>query len=87
MQDGNNRPNDPRLKGVILHPKRLAILSYLMRKRGSGVPELGKALDLSSGQLGYHLKVLQGAGLVVWTEGARERGKIDRVYKVPVGMA
>ncbi len=79
MQDQSNRPRqiDPRLKGAVLHPKRLEILDYLIRKRnGVSELELGKALGLQLRQAEYHLWVLHDADLVAYVKDERKRSYV-----------
>jgi len=52
------------LKRAIAHPRRLEILSYLTRKRGSTQAELAEELGLSTSLVAYHLMVLENADLV-----------------------
>ena len=79
----DSRPHqiDPRLKGAFLHPKRVEIFNYLMRKPGGTRElELVKALGLSIRQVEYHLKVLQGADLIADLGDERAHGKGGRSY-------
>jgi DNA-binding transcriptional ArsR family regulator len=59
-------PKDPVLGRALSHPKRLAILGYLMEKRGTVTEEeaLVEVLDLPAPRVKYHLSVLQGADLI-----------------------
>lgn len=72
MQDKGKRPQvDPVLEQALSHPKRLDILGYLMKKRGTGTDEkeLVEALGLLVPGVKYHLLVLQGAGLIAHADG------------------
>ncbi|MCD6115070.1 helix-turn-helix transcriptional regulator [bacterium] len=51
--------------GILKHPIRVAILDLLYEQKGISWPTLRKKLDISSGQLDYHLLKLLAAGLVV----------------------
>jgi DNA-binding transcriptional ArsR family regulator len=68
MQDEGKQPSpkDPVLERALSHPKRLAMLGYLMEQRGTGTDEeeLVEALDLSPPRVKYHLLVLQSADLI-----------------------
>ena len=60
MQDKGKRPQaDPVLEQALSHPKRLDILGYLMKKRGTGTDEkeLVEALGLPVSSVKYHLLV------------------------------
>jgi DNA-binding transcriptional ArsR family regulator len=83
MQEENNPPLqiDPRLRGAVLHPRRIEILSYLLRKRdGTRELELGKALGLPFPQVEYHLKVLREADLIAQLEARQGREKAGRSF-------
>ena len=64
-------PKDPVLERALSHPKRLAMLGYLMEKRGTGTDEeeLVEVLDLSPPRVKYHLSVLRSADLVAHVDG------------------
>lgn len=61
---------DPLLQRALSHPRRLAMLGYLMQKRSEGTEEaeLADALDLAPAKVRYHLKVLCEADLIAHTE-------------------
>ena len=61
---------DPLLRRALSHPKRLAMLGYLMQRRDSGTDgaELADALDLSLAKVRYHLRVLCEADLIAHVE-------------------
>lgn len=84
MPDDNNQSHqidDARLKGAVLHPRRLEILNLLSRKPdGTRELELVKALGLPLPQVEYHLKVLEDADLIANLEGGGKRGKAGRSY-------
>jgi DNA-binding MarR family transcriptional regulator len=72
MQDKGKRPQaDPVLEQALSHPKRLDILGYLVKKRGTGTgqEELSEALGLSAPRVKYHLLVLRGADLIAHVDG------------------
>jgi DNA-binding transcriptional ArsR family regulator len=53
------------LKRALCHPRRLEILSFLIRRHGGAeAGSLAEELDLTLAQATYHLKVLEGAALV-----------------------
>lgn len=59
-------PKDPVLKRALSHPKRLAMLGYLVEKRRTGTDEeeLVEALGLPISRVKYHLWVLQSADVI-----------------------
>jgi DNA-binding MarR family transcriptional regulator len=61
---------DPLLQRALSHPRRMAMLGYLMQKRdaGTGEAELADALDLSLAKVKYHLLVLCEADLIAHVE-------------------
>lgn len=67
---------DPLLQRALSHPKRLAMLGYLMQKRNEGTDEdeLADVLDLSLGKVKYHLQVLYEADLIAHAEGRESTG-------------
>jgi predicted transcriptional regulator len=71
LQDQGKQPNHakPELKRVLVHPKRLEILGYLIRQGGAGEGELTKALDLTAPRAKYHLTVLHDADLIAQVQG------------------
>lgn len=69
MADASNQPApqiDPLIRRALSHPKRTAMLGYLMQKRGRGTEEaeLADALGLSMVRVRYHLTVLRDADLI-----------------------
>ena len=67
MRDESKQPpTDSVIKRALSHPNRLAMLSYLMEKQGTGTEEeeLVEVLDLPAPRVKYHLLVLQSAGLI-----------------------
>jgi DNA-binding transcriptional ArsR family regulator len=70
---------DPLLQRALSHPKRLAMLGYLMQKQGEGTDEieLADALDLSLAKVKYHLRVLYEADLIAHAE-ERESATAER---------
>jgi len=72
MQDEGKQssPTDSALKQALSHPRRLDMLGYLMRKRGTRTDEaeLVEALDLPAPKVKYHLVILQGADLIAHTD-------------------
>jgi len=77
MQDEGKQPSpkDPVLERALSHPKRLAMLGYLMEKRGTGTEEeeLVEALGLPASRVKYHLSVLQGADLIAHADPEQAR--------------
>lgn len=65
------------LKQVLANPRRLEILSFLTREQGGTEADLAAGLGLALPQVGYHLRVLEGAGLVAEVTGP-EQGVVDR---------
>lgn len=46
------------------NPERLRIVAYLLSYRRGNCAELAKAVNLSTPALSYHLRLLEGAGLI-----------------------
>ncbi|MFL5901039.1 MAG: winged helix-turn-helix domain-containing protein [Solirubrobacterales bacterium] len=80
MQDEGKQPQtDPVRERALSHPKRLAMLGYLMEKRGTGTEEeeLVEVLDLPAPRVKYHLTVLQSADLIAHVDDL-EQGTASR---------
>jgi DNA-binding transcriptional ArsR family regulator len=77
---------DVQTQMALAHPRRRAILGYLMQKKGEGTgeSELADFLGLTIAKVGYHLTVLRDADLILHADdsgpGAAER-------YVPAGSA
>jgi hypothetical protein len=71
-------PKDPVLERALSHPKRLAMLGYLMEKKGTGTDEeeLVEALSLFAPRVKYHLLVLQNADLIAQADDLEQSGYI-----------
>jgi DNA-binding MarR family transcriptional regulator len=64
----------PALDFDIVHQRtRLGILAVLAEAGEADFPYLRKVLDLTDGNLGRHLEVLEGAGLIIMNKGYRGR--------------
>ena len=72
-------PKGPLLQRALSHPRRTAMLGYLMRKRDGGTDEveLAGALGLSVPGARYHLRVLHDADLIA-DVGDRRPGTTGR---------
>ncbi|MFJ2903705.1 ArsR/SmtB family transcription factor [Streptomyces sp. NPDC087212] len=62
------------------HPTRQLLLSWLGRGPAT-ISQLAGSLGVAKGSVGYHLKVLHGAGLVHVCETRRVRGGTERYYR------
>jgi DNA-binding transcriptional ArsR family regulator len=68
---------DDRRKLALSHPRRIELLSLLAgRADGEGVGggELADSFDMHIRLVGYHLQILQGAGLVATVAGDGRSG-------------
>lgn len=87
-------------KSPLGNPTRLAIALYLLSKERTTFTELKKALKLTSGNLEFHLKALEEAGIIrtyygfgrrprkfveITDEGVKELTKVMRVLREAVG--
>jgi DNA-binding MarR family transcriptional regulator len=66
------------LNDIVHQPVRLGILTILAEAKRADFPYLKSALELTDGNLGRHLEVLAGAGLVTITKGYE--GKRPRTW-------
>ncbi len=51
--------------------ERVRIVSYLLARRGSHCGQIAQALGMSSSSFSYHLRLLEGAGLVARSRNGR----------------
>ncbi|NHN55149.1 helix-turn-helix domain-containing protein [Calidifontibacter sp. DB0510] len=54
----------PQPRRVLAHPLRSRLVAHLRLEGGATSAELARALDTNTGATSYHLRVLEGAGLV-----------------------
>jgi DNA-binding transcriptional ArsR family regulator len=64
---------------ALAHELRVAILS-LLNERAASTTELAAALDRPKGTIGYHLKVLESAGLVKVVATRQVRALTEKFY-------
>lgn len=78
---------DPLLQRALSHPKRVALLGYLTRKRSKATDEteLAEALDLSLAKVKYHLRVLCEADLIAHAEDRESTAAERYVAAAAVG--
>ncbi len=61
-----------RTLGALACPERLKIVAFLLGQEGPCCSKLAQSLGLSNSALSYHLRILEGAGLVErWRNGRR----------------
>ena len=73
--------NDARPIRALAHPARIAALTHLFQLGPATATELGEVVGLSPSAMSYHLRLLEGAGLV---EPAPTRGDgRERVWQSP----
>ena len=70
---GAGDPAVAQLRDVVHQPARLGILTVLAETNRADFPYLKSVLGLTDGNLGRHLEVLAGAGLVTLTKGYEGR--------------
>ena len=70
---------EPSQLKAIAHPVRTRLLTALEAKARSA-KQLATDLDLTHGNVGHHLKVLERAGLVEVVEERRVRALVERIY-------
>lgn len=71
--EATSDPAVARLHDVVHQPARLGILTVLAETSRADFPYLKSVLGLTDGNLGRHLEVLAGAGLVTLTKGYEGR--------------
>jgi len=87
-------------KSPLGNPTRLAIALYLLSRERTTFSSLRKALNLTAGNLEFHLKALEEAGLIrtyygfgkrprkfveITDKGVRELGKTLKILREAVG--
>ncbi|HSF15288.1 MAG TPA: helix-turn-helix domain-containing protein [Vicinamibacteria bacterium] len=65
--------------GALLHPLRIDVLKRLAEP--SSCPEVAKDLTESTQKVYYHVKILEGAGLVNRVGERRVRGIVEGIYQ------
>lgn len=95
MTDGQHGPDSP-VQPAVSHPvlgfddvvhqrTRLGILAVLAEASEADFTYLRKVLDLTDGNLGRHLEILEGAGLITISKGYHGRRPRTRAKVTPDG--
>lgn len=74
------QPQDPTLFKLLSHPDRLAVLRRLMAAQ-STLSQLGEAMHKSPAHIRHHLKRLEQAGLVEFSEARTVQGGPEKYYR------
>ena len=65
---------------TIGHPVRIQIIG-LIRERERCVGEIAESLDLPTGAISHHLKVMERAGLLIGKESTERREVCERLHE------
>jgi DNA-binding transcriptional ArsR family regulator len=78
------RTVDGQIVKALAHLDRVRILMTLIELDEAGPRELARKLDVSLGEVGYHIKVLKDLGVIEPVRTETHRGWVEHYYRARV---